>query len=336
MEWRTRNLFKLICAILVAGCCIGGCRQKEWQKSSGAAWATAYHITYRSDISLEDSIQAVIAAVNSSLSVFEANSTISRINRNEDVTVDSLNIEVFEMSMFVNSLSNGAFDPTVSPAIDFWGFGYRQIDNDYASLDSIRSLVGLNDCLISDGRILKKSPDTEFNFSAIAKGYGCDLIGRMFRRNGVDDFLVEIGGEISAYGLNPQGRPWKIGIVTPEGFEGEGLFIGLRDCGMATSGNYRNFRETETGQIGHTINPRTCLPVENGVFSATVIAQNAMFADALATACMVLQPLEAIGMINGIDGAEVMLIVKDTDRESDYGVEMSEGFKNYIYDNQKL
>lgn len=337
MERNINGLMMSVLGTLTITAALSGCGGKEWRAADGAAWATAYHITYCSAVSLEDSVQAVIASVNSSLSVFEENSTVSRINRNEDLQVDTLLTELFEVAQRVNRLSEGAFDPTVSPAIELWGFGSRQAEEpDSVSIDSIRSLVGMGDCMIRDGKMIKKSPQTEFNFSAIAKGYGCDLMGRMFKRNGVEDFLVEIGGEITASGRNPQGEPWKISVVTPEEWiEDAGkIIVCLSDCGMATSGNYRNFRDTSKGRIGHTINPATCRPVDRGVFSATVIAPTAIFADALATACMVMSPDKAIRMIDRIEGTEALLIVCGEDGA--YRLVMSVDFNRYLYENQGI
>lgn len=158
----------------------------------------------------------------------------------------------------------------------------------------------------------------------------------MFRRNGVDDYLIEIGGEICAGGVNPSGNDWHIMIVTPGGLEnGTGdVFVDLTDCGMATSGNYRNYRDTPDGRIGHTIDPVTCRPVITDVFSATVIAPSAVLADALATACMVLTPGDAMQMIESVEGTEVLLI-ENVD-QSDPRIRMTDGFKKYFHGNQKL
>lgn len=303
----------------------------------GAAWATTYHIVYKGDAILEDSVRHIIETVDHSLSPFNGNSNLARINSNRDLTVDSLFSEVFGIAQYVARISSGAFDPTVAPAVNLWGFGYRTEKNPTdETIDSIKKLVGIGECRIIGGKIEKKSPQMEFNFSAIAKGYGCDLIGRMFRRNGVCDYMVEIGGEVCVSGHSPSNAEWKIMIVTPEqGVDGRNrILVSLTDGGMATSGNYRNFRDTDTGRIGHTINPVTCRPVVTPVFSATVIAPSTVLADALATASMVLAPDASIAMIESVSGVELLLIVEKSPGK--YVLEMTDGFKNLIYGNQNL
>lgn len=288
--------------------------------AEGAVWNTTYHITYRSDRDLHDSIMAVMKQVESSLSPFAESSVISRINRGEDVAADSLLRRVFLTSQAVNRASSGAFDPTVAPLVNLWGFGYRNtgIEPTQAAIDSLLATVGIAECsLTADGRIVRKTPATEFNFSAITKGYGCDLVGEMLRRNGVGDYLVEIGGEIALSGLSPRGKAWRVMVDAPVACDTAVVHermavIEPNAPGVATSGNYRNFKTTPDGKIWHTVSPVTGRPAETDILSATVIAPSCMEADAYATSCMAMLAPEALRMIERIEGVECLLATADT------------------------
>lgn len=253
--------------------------------------------------------------VNNSLSPFNDSSLVAAINRGEDPEADYLLQKVFTVSKQVNQWSGGYFDPTVAPLINLYGFGPAGPSNlspTLSSLDSARSLVGLQDCSISNGHIVKKHPSTQFNFSAIAKGYGCDLVADMLRRNGCVDYMVEIGGEIAMSGVNPRGEDWHIQIDTPqennESVTHDRLEVitpgkAYKDgrCGVATSGNYRNYHVTSDGKKAvHTINPLTGAPAISSTLSVTVIAPSCILADALATACMAMPLDSAKAMIKRI------------------------------------
>lgn len=308
-----KNLHLLLLSLLVfALSCIS---EPKAHRCSGAIWATSYNITYTAPTYLTDSILATFDKVEHSLSPFAKSSLISRINRNESMETDSLLRCVFEASLLVNSASSGAFDPTISPLVNLWGFGYKNATEPptQAMIDSALNLVGINRCRIEADTMIKASPDMEFNFSAITKGYGCDLVGEVLERNGATDYMVEIGGEIALKGHNPQGNLWNIQIDAPIESKDASQHTALKviqvtDCGIATSGNYRNYKETATGRTWHTIDPRTGRPVITSTLSATVIAPNCMLADALATACMAMPAPEAIKMIEAIPGASAMLV----------------------------
>ena len=308
-------LLVTIAAIVSAGCN----RNKEYRHLEGSVWNTLYHITYRADRSLDDSIQLIFRQVENSLSPFIPSSTISLINRNESTQTDSLIRRVFHKSLLINHLSNGLFDPTVSPLINLWGFGYTKNDSLTPTPDNIKQAlthVGINQCSISaDLKIVKKSPSTEFNFSAITKGMGCDLIAEMFKRNNIDNYLIEIGGEIAMNGLNSRNLPWNIQIDKPIFSDTTIISIPLAviapgNCGIATSGNYRNFKRDANGRpsFGHTISPLSGYPIKSATASATVIAPDCMTADALATACMAMDPDSALSMINRIPNTHLLLV----------------------------
>ena len=301
-------------------------RAPEWRVCEGAVWHTSYRIVYAAPVSLDDSITAMFGTIERSLSPFNPLSLISRINRGETCRTDTLIDRVFEISRHVNRESHGRFDPTVSPLVDLWGFGTdrsarQRAEADTAGsfavaqwqIDSALAIVGIGDCRISNSEITRKHPATSFNFSAVTKGYACDLIGEMLRRNGAANYMVEIGGEIALSGHNPDRATWRIQVDTPDPSSPMShnslKVITLTDCGIATSGNYRNFHDTSRyGRIGHTIDPVTGRPATTDILSATVIAPTAALADAWATACMASTADSAIAIISRQPRVECLLV----------------------------
>lgn len=296
---------------------------KPFRSLQGMVWNTMYHITYSSNVSLDDSIQAVMRQVEQSLSVFNDSSIVSRINRGDSIEVDSLFEKVFVESQRINLLSNGAFDPTVGPLVELWGFGKNkdvQSAPEPALIDSIRESVGIMECSIDNKFVSKKSPSTRFNFSAIAKGYGCDMIADMMRRNGVKSYMVEIGGEIALNGKSPHGGMWRIMVDAPiedndSIIHEQMAVIEVDSCGIATSGNYRNYHIVDGNVMGHSIDPFTGRPAITTILSATVIAPQCATADALATACMIMPLCDAMAMIEKIPGASAMFVTADVDNK---------------------
>lgn len=290
----------LLGAIAAALLTATGCgRRNEWRQAEGAVWNTMYHIVYDSPADMTDSIQQIFHEIEMSLSPFNEQSVVSRLNHGEDVIVDADFRNVFTLSKEINAKTDGLFDPTVSPVINLWKFGYTgKVDNEEAweptdaEIDSALSLVGIGRCRIAGGgHIERMSPGVTFNFSAITKGYACDRIAAMLQRNGATGVMVEIGGEIALVGKNPQGEEWRIQIDTPEVEtdvpQHERLeVVQVTDCGIATSGNYRNYHQSSQGRVGHTISPLTGRPVMGEVLSVTVIAPTCADADAYATAAM--------------------------------------------------
>lgn len=317
------NFFILTISILAAGCN----KSENYIKTEGMIWNTMYHITYEGPESLCDSILPVLNEVSSSLSVFEDNSVVSQLNRSDSLQVDSHFIKVYEASKRINKLSDGNFDPTVSPLVDAWGFGKgHKASTDTLAVDSLLEFVGISKTRRIDDIIIKDDLRLQFNFSAIAKGYGCDAVGEMFRRNGVNDYMVEIGGEIVLSGKSPSGKDWNIGIDSPVDGNNPGeqtaLVISLTDCGIATSGNYRNFTIEGATKRAHTISPVTGRPFLSEILSATVIAPTCMEADAIATACMASPVADAKKLLEET-GVEGSLIFADS-------VYMTPGFKKYL------
>lgn len=320
-----KSLFKHLIYIIVLSTAASCTQTPAYRTMEGGVWNTTFHITYRSATPLDDSVRAVMRQVEMSLSPFNDSSLISLINTNRSMKPDSLVSRILLASQDVNRHSGGAFDPTVAPLINLWGFGYRNsgIEPTQEAIDSALMLVGITDCTLSpSGDIIKKSPNTEFNFSAITKGYGCDLVGEMLRRNGCEDYMVEIGGEIALSGVNPRGKEWRIMVDAP--IDNDTSVVHSRMAviepgtgGVATSGNYRNFRRTAEGRVWHTISPATGRPAHTDLLSATVIAPNAMLADAYATACMAMTCDSAVIMLAGVPDVEALLVTVDTIQNPD-------------------
>lgn len=269
-------------------------RETPFQKEEGAIFGTFFHATYQCDSSLRNEIMSELQAVDRSLSMFNPESVISRINRNEDVQPDTLFTEVFNLAKTVSAQTDGAFDITVAPLVNAWGFGFKnEILPDSATIDSLRSFVGFHNVQLKAGRVQKADPRTVLDCSAVAKGFGSDVVARMFRRKGIRNFMIEIGGEIVVSGTNPTAKPWNVGINKPVE-DSTGLnndlqtVLKVTNRAMATSGNYRNFYYKDGKRYAHTINPHTGYPVQASILSATVLAPDCATADAYATAFMVM------------------------------------------------
>ncbi len=262
-----------------------------YRYAEGKAFGTIYHITYQADQDLGREISLVLDSVNSTFSLFDGGSLLSRINRGETNRLDEKLMEVVQTTERVVSKTNGAFDPTVAPLVEAWGFGKGAPQTLTAvQVDSLRRLTGYGRVCRLEGTVIRKAvPAVKLDFGAIAKGYGVDCVARMLRTRGCRNFLVEIGGEIVCNGSNADGQDWKIGVQRPDDATAElQTVLRLTDAAMATSGNYRNYYVKDGRRIAHTIDPRTGWPVSHSLLSATVVAPTCAEADALATAFMVL------------------------------------------------
>lgn len=297
----------------------GGCtRPAVYRTATGAAWGTVYHITYKADRDLSDSIVAEMRLVEQSLSMFDPESLISRINRGLSDTLDCRLLDVMRISTEVNRASGGMFDPTVAPLTDLWGFGRSGRETllpDSAAVDIALTRVGMGKCNINGNRLIKGHPDMEFDLSAVAKGYGVDCVAAMLSRNGVTDYMVEIGGEVAVSGRNFRGDEWRIQIDSPsstpsahDAFE----ILELSDCAIASSGNYRNFRDDDGVRTGHTIDPTTGYPAKTRSLATTVVAPSCGLADALATALMVCDPDSAAEILAFFPSTGAIIITRDS------------------------
>ena len=230
--------------------------------------------------------------------------------------------------------TEGAFDPTVSPLINAWGFGFKNgVPMTPEIVDSLWHLVGMERVELLGGRLYKDDPRMTLNFSAIAKGYAVDVVASFLRGKGVENYLVEIGGEVVARGKNERGEIWRVGIDTPDegnvaGGEIDAVVM-LDDAALATSGNYRNFRIVDGRRVAHTINPATGYPVQHSLLSATVLASDCMTADAYATAFMVLGVEKSMEIASRHPEMEVYLIYAVD--SVDVSVVMTPGMRQYIF-----
>jgi len=298
-------IYILIISLLCLSC------KHKYQEETGSIFHTLYQVKYQSDTLLTDKIKAELKAFDLSLNPFNPNSILSKVNRNEDVEVDQWFTNVFNKSMEVSEHSKGMFDVTVAPLINLWGFGFEQWDSISPQIiDSLKTFVGYRKVRLEGKHVIKDDPRIIFNFSAIAKGYACDVIADLLEREGVNNYMVEIGGEIMAKGKNAQGVCWKTAINKPEY---ENSYVPAYDraivqlCkkrGMATSGNYRNFIIKNGKRYGHTIDPFTGYPSEQNILSATIIAPDCMTADAYATAFMAMGTDEACRMAEQVPEIE--------------------------------
>ena len=263
------------------------------RETEGAIFGTSYHIKYECASDLGEDILQELQRVDASLSVFNRQSTLSRINAGTLSKADAMVYEVLEKAHGVSEATNGAFDVTVMPLVNAWGFGFKHgaLPSD-AEVDSLRQFVGYGLLeLTRDSLVRKKHPQVAIDCGAIAKGYGVDRVARLLRERGVMNYMVEIGGEVVTRGRNPQTKePWRIGVSKPE--EGGGgelqTVMNLENAAWATSGNYHNFYTVNGRKYAHTIDPRTGCPVTHSLLSATVIARDCATADAYATAFMVM------------------------------------------------
>lgn len=292
-------------------------KDTDYEHAEGMIWNTAYHITYKGPASLKDSILIELEKLSNTFNVFDDSSLISQVNRTDSTPVNSDFIRVYSMATKIHRMTGGAFDPTIGPIIRAWGFGKGHTPtSDTLMIDSLLLFCGLDKTRISHDALLKDDIRTEFNFSAIAKGYACDKIVEVMKKNGVKNCLVEIGGEIAAIGNGPSGKDWTISIdrpiMEPSGDNHQSqAIISFTNMGIATSGNYRNYHKNGDSVNGHTISPLTGRPIQTDILSATVLAQSSMMADALATAFMVVGSDESL-KININLKLPIMLVLQDS------------------------
>ena len=294
---KTNLAYTLLGLILLSSC--SNPKTTYYTTVEGKALGTFYRITYSDSEqrNFQPAIDSLLGEFNSSLSAYSKESLLSRVNKNEDVELDSFFIASFNRSKEIYEMTDGAFDISGAPIFSAWKFGpsdggERHVP-DAAVIDSLLNFVGLDKIWIEGNKIVKSNPHVVVNMNAVAKGYSSDVVAMFLNSKGVENYLVEIGGEMRLKGKNGEGKAWKIGIDKP--IDGN-LQLGteirailqLTDKGLATSANNRQFFIENGVKYGHTIDPRTGYPVVQSLLSATVIADDCMTADALATAFMVM------------------------------------------------
>lgn len=338
MEFSKRKVFVLLSLAAVVIFLMFRVPEKgsSYLSESGRVFGTFYKIKYeaKDGRSLAEHYKRLFLEVDSSLSTFNKESIISRFNSGEDsVLVDSHFRNVFEKGAAVSEISGGAFDMTVAQVVNAWGFGFSKRDDVSDELiDSLMRHVGYGKVRLVNGLLVRDEAGVMLDASAIAKGYSVDVVARCLDSLGVENYMVEIGGEISVKGVNQEGRPWGIGVTNPvddSTMMRTELYdvVYLQDKAMATSGNYRQYYHKGGKKYSHTIDPRTGYPVEHNLLSASVFADDCMTADALATACMVVGLDSSMAMIEAIPDVEGFFIYADSS-----GVFQTKTTSGFCYD----
>lgn len=305
-----------------------------YQKNAGLIFGTTYSVTYQCGEDLQKEIEAELKKVDDEFSMFNSQSIVARLNNGEQPELSNDFIDVFKLARQVSEDTNGAFDITVAPLVNAWGFGFKHEQMpSKEQVDSLRELIGYRYVTLKDKNITMQKPGMMLDFSAIAKGYGVDVVARLLERHDIKNYMVEIGGEITTRGINPERVPWRIGVNKPsedalnENHELQTI-LNVTDKSMATSGNYRNFYVKGGKKYAHTIDPKTGYPVQHSLLSATVLTDRCAKADAYATSFMVL----------GMDGAkqilerhkELMAYLIYTDNKGNLSVWYSPSLKDKI------
>lgn len=309
-------------------------KQAPYQTDQGLVFGTMYKITYQSKKNLKTEIEAELQKVDLSLSPFNKQSVITHINNNTDMQTDSLFDYVFRLARQVSEETHGAFDITVAPLVNAWGFGFKNAAQvNPQTIDSLRQFVGFKKIKLENGKIVKSDPRTMLDCSAIAKGFGVDCVARLFDRKGIRNYMIDIGGELVMKGENAKMEPWRIGINKPID---DSLSVNqelqtvlqISNVGLATSGNYRNFYYKDGKKYAHTIDPRTGYPIQHNILSATVVATNCATADAYATAFMVLGLDSAKAICHAHPELDAYFIYSKENGKTD--IYYTDGMKKYI------
>lgn len=334
---RTNYLaFFLVCAFVYATF-MDPPKTAKYLIETGRVHGTMYKLSYESPSgrSLTADLDSLFHAFDLSLSTFNDSSVISRVNRNDStVLVDGYFESVFRTAMEVSQKTGGAFDMTVAPLVNAWGFGFKKKENiTPGKIDSILTHIGYDKVKLEGNRVVKSDTCVMLDASAIAKGFSCDVVARYLEKKGVRNYMVDIGGEVVVRGLNPQGKLWTIGIEKP--VEDSTMLhhelqsiIHLNGWAMATSGNYRQFYYQGGKKYSHTINPHTGYPVNHNLLSSTVVAPDCKTADAYATAFMVLGLEESMLLANTIPNLEAYFIFEN--EMGEMAVQYTEGFERYF------
>ena len=347
-----KNILILLCALLLGSACNSNSSPQEekeerhYLKVNGKTMGTYYSVSYNDPEkrNLKNVVDSLLKVINLEVSTYIEYSLISQFNKRagakeEIIIEDNHFAQNLRKSRIVYEETKGAFDPTVMQLVNYWGFGYspkRAVEViDSIRIDSIMDYVGFTKLRIKEieGQklsIVKPLGGIQLDFSALAKGYGVDAVGRLLEQHGIDNYLVDIGGEMVAKGKNAGNGWWQVGVRTPQkGVTEIESILSLENQALATSGNYENFYEVNGRKYGHTINPKSGYPEISSLLSATVVANDCMTADAYATAFMVMGLDRAFELASEISGLEACFIYGTENGE--LGVMYTEGLKNKMY-----
>ncbi len=351
---KIKTLF-MSCATLFVSLVLTACNKEPQQVSfEGKTMGTTYHIKYIDDGSLKNlakpeeikqQIESLLKIVNNEMSTYQKNSQISEFNNSRQVdspfSVSKDFALVVEEAIRLNKVTDGALDVTVGPLVNLWGFGPDKRLNKEPTAEQIAEKaksVGIEKILVTlesgadKGLLIKKEPELYLDLSSIAKGFGVDKLSEHLEKLGLQNYLVEIGGELRGKGNNLQGKPWRIAIEKPELVQGttSQITVPLHNLGMATSGNYRNYFEDEQGnRLSHIIDPKTLRPISHNLASITVFSPTTMTADGLSTGLYVLGAEKALDIAER-ENLAIFLIIK---KGQGYETKMSSAFEKLI--NQK-
>ncbi|NQY08735.1 MAG: FAD:protein FMN transferase [Flavobacteriales bacterium] len=293
---------------------------RSYMAAKGEAQGTFYVVKYKADQNLQPGIDSILEIIDLSMSGYMDASIVSRVNRNSStVQIDNHFANVFNASKEVYSLSGGAFDITVAPLVTYWGFGPTQRDStDTNSIKSISKHVGMDKIRLDQNRIVKDDTLVTLDFNAIAQGYTVDVIAEYLDRQLIEHYLINVGGEIKAKGINDRGSIWVVGVESPLEEVQIGRYevaVDLKDKSLATSGSYRKYKVVDGLKYSHTIDPRTGRPVEHNLLSVSVVTDNCMMADAYATTFMVLGLNASKVLLDSLEGVDAYFIFEEEEGE---------------------
>ena len=332
----------IVIVTVVAAVFLYDAPRQEYKKIHGDIQGTTYNITYEypRNRNLKMDIEEQLHEFDQSLSTYLPTSLISRINQNDtSAKVDDKFLKVFTVAREVYDKSGGLFDITVAPVVNAWGFGFEPgTDVDSAMIDSLLQFVGMDKVHLEGRKVIKDDPRIMFDDNALAQGYSVDVIAAFLDSKKVENYMVEIGGELKCKGKNPKGEDWKIGVDRPEEgnmISGANLqaILAIKTKSLATSGNYRKFYEKDGVKYAHSINPKTGYPVLSRLLSATVLADECIVADAFATSFMVMGLEESIKYLENQDELEAYLIYSD--EQGNFKVYTTPGMKGHIVEERE-
>jgi FAD:protein FMN transferase len=325
----------LLTLLLSLSCCIQP--QMEFKRISGSAQGTTYHITYQTAVENDYSLQidSILKAFDLTFSEYIPNSIVSRINRNDStVEINDMFKVVFEKSLEVYKESGGAFDLTIAPLVNAWGFGPGEKRKASPNIDSLKQFVGMYKVKIEGKKLIKDLPGITLDVNGIAQGYSVDIVGDFFEKKGIKNYMVEIGSEVRAKGKNDKGKLWRIGVDKPSYTKqpGEDLqtILSLDNKAMTTAGNYRSYFEENGVKYSHIIDPHTGKPIKNRLLSVTIVAPDALTADAYDTPCMVIGLEKTRELLKKHPELDAYLIFND--EQGNYQVEYTKGIEAMISD----
>lgn len=325
---------KLAILLLLVG--LTACNQSKLSRVifSGTAQGTYYAITYydAQNRNLQQELDSIFQMVDNSLSLWQEQSILSKINRGDtSVQPDKIFIDNFLLSKEISKLTQGYFDITIAPLAKAWGFHRKnRVEMTETQIDSLRELVDYTKVRLLDAKLIKDDPRISFDFNAVAPGYTVDLIGDYFIKMGIQHFLIDLGGEIWAYGNKPDGSKWRVAIESPSPDKNSDrsidVILALGNQSVATSGSYRNYFEKDGKRFSHAIDPVTAYPVEHNLLSVTVLAENTAVADALATAFLVMGMEKSQSVLKRLPGVEAYFVYWTDDGHAAYATDGMQQF----------